>query len=238
MEMKKISPIMRRRMLLDMEEKGLSDKEIREKYSIADNRTLRKHLGLAEREREAREARIKILAENQAQHLAEIRNTIEQWKDILRIPWFDCISFETSSRPAQSLELNPLFKSLKEHLPSATLWRDYSVWQEKVEGYIDGCKKLLGEIQHDAKNSPDPEIRKIASDIGARHSVQALALTKPLHDMMAKYKAKAERQFKGSWDEIMALEEKLRTSLQEILLRRDYIVYTCRLCPGQLRPLR
>jgi hypothetical protein len=238
MEMKKISSLMRRRMLLDMEEKGLSDKEIREKYGIADNRTLRKHLGLAEREREAREARIKILAENQAQHLVEIRNTIEQWRDILITPRFNFISFETSSRPAQGLELNPLFKSLEEHLPFPTLWRDYLTWQEKVESYIDGCKKLLEETQHDARNSPDPEIRKIAGDIGARHTVEALALTKPLHDMIAKYKTKAENQFKGSWDEIMALEEKLRASLQEVLLRRDYIVYTCRLCPGQLRPLR
>ena len=70
--------LIRRRMLLDMEEKGLSDKEIREKYGIADNRTLRKHLGLAEKEREVREARIKILSDNQTEHLAEIRTTIEQ----------------------------------------------------------------------------------------------------------------------------------------------------------------
>ena len=76
--MKTISSLIRRRMLLDLEEKGLSDKELKEKYNIADNRTLRKHLGLAEKEREAKEARIKILAENQAQHLAEISNQRRQ----------------------------------------------------------------------------------------------------------------------------------------------------------------
>jgi len=31
------------------------------------------------------------------------------------------------------------------------------------------------------------------------------------------------------------LETKLQDSLEEILLRRDYIMYTCRFCPGQLR---
>ena len=34
------------------------------------------------------------------------------------------------------------------------------------------------------------------------------------------------------------LEPKIKDSLQEILLRRDYIMYTCKLCPGQPRLLR
>jgi len=225
-------------MLLDMEEKGLSDKEIREKYGIADNRTLRKHLGLAEKEREVREARIRILADNQAEHLAEIRTTIEQWKDTLETPWFGAISFERGSRSAGGLEHNPLFNSLREHLPFPTLWRDYSSWTEKVENYIDSCKKLLEETRKEAENSPDPEINKIASEIGSVHTVEALALTKPLHEMMRQYKAKAESQLTPLSDDIRALGDKLRNSLQGILLRRDYIVYTCRLCPGQVRQLR
>jgi len=236
--MKKISALMRRRMLLDLEEKGLSDKELKERYRIADNRTLRKHLGLAEKEREAREARVRILADNQAEHLAEIRTIIEQWKNSLVIPWFGTISFETGARPTEGLEHNLLFSSLREHLPFPTLWRDYSAWKEKMENYIDGCKRLLEETQEEAKNSPDPEINKIAGDIGSIQTVEALALTKPLHEMMVKYRAKAECQFKPSLDEIRTLGEKLTESLQEILLRRDYIVYTCKLCPGQLRPLR
>ena len=61
----KISQQMRRGMLLDLEEKGMSHKELKIKYGISDNRTLKKHLDLAEREREARQARIKILADNQ-----------------------------------------------------------------------------------------------------------------------------------------------------------------------------
>jgi len=236
--MKKISSLIRRRMLLDMEEKGLSDKEIREKYGIADNRTLRKHLGLAEKERDVREARIKILADNQAQHLAEIRTTIEQWKGSLATPWFGAISLETEPSPTGVLEGNPLFKCLKEHLPFPTLWRDYSSWKEKVENYIDSCKKLLEETRQEAEKSKDPEIKKIAADIGSVSTTEALALVKPLHEMMTKYRTGAESQLKPLSNEIKTLGDKLRDSLQEILLRRDYIIYTCKLCPGQLRPLR
>lgn len=236
--MKTISSLIRRRMLLDLEEKGLSDKELKEKYNIADNRTLRKHLGLAEKEREAKEARIKILADNQAQHLAEIRTTIEQWNNTLKTPWFGKISFETESRPAGDFEHNPLFRSLREHLPFPTLWRDYSSWTDKVEKYINDCKSLLEETRQEAINSPDPEINKIASDIGSIQTAEAIALVKPLQEIMKRYREKVESQLTPLLDEIRSLEEKLRASLQEILLRRDYIVYTCKLCPGQLRPLR
>jgi hypothetical protein len=236
--MKKISPQMRHRMLLDSEEKGLSDKELREKYGITDNRTLRKHLGLAEREREVKEARIRILADNQSQHLAEIRSIIEQWKNSLGTPGFPAISLETESRPTGGLEHNLLFGSLREHLPFPSLWRDYTIWADKVENYIDSCKKLLKEIQEEAKNSSDPEINKIAGRIGSVHTVTAFVVPLALGEMMGRYRAKAESQLTVLSDEIRALGDKLGDSLQKILLRRDYIVYTCRLCPGQARLLR
>jgi hypothetical protein len=238
MEMKKISVLMRRRMLLDLEEKGLSDKELKEKYGIADNRTLRKHLGLAEKEREVREARIRILADNLAQHLAEIRNIVEQWRNSLETPWFGTISFETDPRPTRDLEQNLLFVSLREHLPFPTLWRDYLTWANKVESYIDACKKFLEETRQEAKNSPDPEIKKIADDIGTASTARAVSLTKPLADVVVGYRAKAELQLTTLSDEINTLRDKLVGYLEEILLKRDYIVYTCRLCPGQARLLR
>ena len=81
-------------------------------------------------------------------------------------------------------------------------------------------------------------VSKMGSDIGSIQTAEAIALVKPLHEMMKRYRAKVESQLTPLLDEIRSLEEKLRASLQEVLLRRDYIVYTCRLCPGQLRPLR
>jgi len=203
-----------------------------------DNRTLRKHLGLAEKEREVREARIRILADNQAEHLAEVRAIIEEWKGSLETPWFGTISFERGSRSTEGLERNLLFNSLREHLPFPILWRDYSSWTEKVDNYIDSCKKFLEETRKEAENSPDPKIKKIASDIGSANTVEAYALAEPLHGMMKQYKAKAESQLTPLSDDIRALGDSLRNTLQEILLRRDYIIYTCRLCPGQVRQLR
>ncbi len=40
------------------------------------------------------------------------------------------------------------------------------------------------------------------------------------------------------FNQLEALMPKVHESLQEILLRRDYIMYTCRMCPGQPRLLR
>ncbi|MBA7574805.1 hypothetical protein ES708_16620 [subsurface metagenome] len=39
-------------------------------------------------------------------------------------------------------------------------------------------------------------------------------------------------------DDLHNLEPKIHNSLEEILLRRDYILYTCNLCPGKPRLLR
>jgi len=40
------------------------------------------------------------------------------------------------------------------------------------------------------------------------------------------------------FDDLHYLEPKIHNSLEEILLRRDYILYTCNLCPGEPRLLR
>lgn len=56
------------------------------------------------------------------------------------------------------------------------------------------------------------------------------------------YKAVSDRLFDSEGlririilRELRLLESKIRTSLQEILIKHDYINYTCRLCPGQAR---
>lgn len=40
------------------------------------------------------------------------------------------------------------------------------------------------------------------------------------------------------FDDLRYLETKIHNYLEEILLRRDYILYTCNLCPGEPRLLR
>jgi len=40
------------------------------------------------------------------------------------------------------------------------------------------------------------------------------------------------------FEDLNYLETKIRNSLEEILLRRDYILYSCDLCPGKPRLLR
>jgi len=40
------------------------------------------------------------------------------------------------------------------------------------------------------------------------------------------------------FDDLRYLETKIHNHLEEILLRRDYILYTCGLCPGKPRLLR
>lgn len=57
------------------------------------------------------------------------------------------------------------------------------------------------------------------------------------------YKALSDRILKSElannlvvmFSELKALEPKIRDSLREALLKRDYIMYTCRFCPGQPR---
>ena len=57
------------------------------------------------------------------------------------------------------------------------------------------------------------------------------------------YKALSDRILKSEmannlvvmFGELKALEPKIRASLSEVLLKRDYIMYTCRFCPGQTR---
>lgn len=229
---------------------GCSDAEILKKYEESkkhgklgsmpyrtDVRFIRQRRKEYEAARKILEGHLKrqvdpIAARAKEEHLAEIRSLIEEWRNRLDTSWFGTISFETPSRPMQDLEHNPLFSSLEEHLPFPNLWQDYSVWTAKMENYVDGCKELLKNTRQEAKTSQDPETMKIADDIGRASTAEALALTEPLAEMMRRYGTKAKSQFAPLLDEIRALRDKLRDSLQEILLSRGYIMYTCKRCPG------
>jgi hypothetical protein len=289
----KISQQMRRGMLLDLEEKGMSYKELKTKYGISDNRTLKKHLNLAEREREVRQARIKILADNQAEHLGQVRQLIENWKAGIRtqpvtIPTSTMLQF------FQSIQSNLLFNSLKSHLPFPAFWKQYSDWDAKYRLYIADCEKLRYQIQQIAISETKLNFR---DDISKTHLSRKL-IEWVLNHVQYKLDKKAAENVEFRWhtykiqmekspaeagtlvalgygelltvvgehesepkfyenkcrvilsliletetvanlstlfDDLHNLETKIQNSLEEILLRRDYIIYTCKFCPGQLR---
>ena len=145
---KKLNPYDRRK-LLEARDKGLSNSEMKRRFGITDDRTLRRHLELAEKEQDPRVARIEILKEAIRDHLAELRQLIENWKAGFRIPSVtDPLSTMTSSM--EFPHSNRLFACLKDHLPFPTLWRDYNQWEAKYRSYIDNCDKLREEIQREA----------------------------------------------------------------------------------------
>jgi hypothetical protein len=222
-----------REKLLEAREQDLTDAELKSRFGIRDDRTLKRHLKLAEQEHEAKLVKVEILKDALSAHLAEIRALVERWKSSLKTPPPGGIYFNMQ-HPTATVESDPLFGCLRQHLPFPTLWRDYSIWANKVQDHIQDRQKLMKEIAGEAKGSVS---EGILNQWGTESMTKALRLTGPLSQMMTKYKQSAESdmQLKRLLGELKALEAKLHDSLQEILLRRDYIMYTCKLCPGQPR---
>jgi hypothetical protein len=288
---KKLNPYNRRK-LLEARERGLSDSEIKKQVGITDDRTLRRHLKLAEQEQEGRVVKTEILREALRDHLAEIRQLIENWKAGIRIQPIDVhlamASFVTSNR---------LFGSLKTHLPFPPLWRDYNQWEAKYKSYIANCQKLREEIQKQATTrmkldfAPDTsesshftsglrdwifasvrdklegkDVKKVEfywSDLkisvkgGVLEGKLMFVERRELLAIINQSEINTEFYEKGCQalldsclssetvanlstllDDLHNLEPKIHNSLEEILLRRDYILYTCKLCPGEPRLLR
>jgi len=287
-----------RRKLLEARGRGLSNSEIKRQFGITDDRTLRRHLQLAEQEQGARTVKAEILKEALTDHLAEIRQLIENWKAGIRIQPVDVhpdamvgsITFIQSSR---------LFGSLKSHLPFPSLWRDYNQWEAKYKSYITNCQKLREEIQNQATKQMKLDFASDSSDFShftagftywILDHVQNKLERKDMRKVSFRWKdlkisvegnvregkqlfaGPKEREIleiinqpdinTGFYEEeckavldfclsggivaelstlfadLNALEPKIHNSLEEILLRRDYILYTCNLCPGKPRLLR
>lgn len=283
-----------RRKLLEARGRGLSNSEIKGQFGITDDRTLRRHLQLAEQEQEARAVKTEILKEALRDHLAEVRQVIENLKAGIRIEPVNVhlamASFVTSSR---------LFSSLKSHLPFPSLWRDYNQWETKYKSYVASCQELQKEIRKrattqmkldftpDTSNSPhftsgfmrwivyhvqdklegkdmkEAEFHWQDLRISVKGSVlegkqmfdhprgEELLEIINQPDIDTKF---YEKECKALIDfclsseivtnlstllaDLHNLEPKIHNSLEEILLRRDHILYTCNLCPGRPRLLR
>ena len=270
-----------RKKLFEAQLGGDSNSDIKRKFGIKDDRTLFRHLKLAEQEEQARLVKVEIIKDALLDHYAEIRVLIEQWENTSRIPRPDEVYPGTSS-PMDAIEANPIFIPLRDHLPFPTLWHNYFVYMKKLDDYIAGCNKLReevaktvnnwNEVKDVLENVAQPMLRKIAegeSDskikpykfIASEHSnypdqtminAEGIPIFTVSKEIDSAY---IEKQYQDYSDALLAgetgtnlvalsgelkndLEPKIKDSLQEILLRRDYIMYTCRLCPGQPRLLR
>jgi len=294
---KKLNPYDRRK-LLEARDKGLSNSEMKRRFGITDDRTLRRHLELAEKEQDPRVARTEILKEAIRDHLAELRQLIENWKAGFRIPFVtDPLSTMTSSM--EFPHSNRLFACLKDHLPFPTLWRDYNQWEAKYRSYIDNCDKLREEIQREATTQT---LLDFMDDNVTLSHLSSQFIDWILRQVEYKLQKGSEGRFEFRWkyykveidkqpaevkqmfvypggqtflkifgqhevnnefyekecrellylivkggtvanllalfEDLRYLETKIHNYLEEILLRRDYILYTCDLCPGKPRLLR
>jgi len=284
-----------RRRLLEARESGLTDSAIKARFGITDDRTLRRHLKLAEQEQEIRLVKTEILKKALGDHLAELRQLIENWKagiGIQAVTTFpsvmtDCMAFPHSNR---------LFGCLKSHLPFPMFWRDYNQWETKYRLYIDNCAKLQEEIQREATTQTQLDFKDDSANLP---HLSSQLIDWILRQVEYKLQKKSERGFEFNWkyfkveidkqpteirqmrvypggqtllevlaqhevnnefyekkcrellyfclksgtvanlstllDDLHNLEPKIHNSLEEILLRRDYILYTCDLCPGKPR---
>lgn len=240
-----------------------------------------RHLKLAEQEEQTRLVKVGIIKDALLDHHAEIRALIDQWKNNFKTPRPDEVYPGTIS-PVDTIKANPIFISLRDHLPFPTLWRNYLVYVKKLDDYIAGCNNLREEVAKKVKNwngvkdvlenVAQPILRKIAegesdnklkpyefkpseqSNYPDKTVINADGI--PIFTVSKETdSAYIEKQYQDYSEALLAgetgtnlvalfselkndLEPKIKDSLQEILLRRDYIMYTCKLCPGQPRLLR
>ena len=266
-----------RKKMFEAREKGLSDAQIKAQFGIKDKRTLDRAMKLAQQEQQISVVRLQILKDALVDHLGEIRSLIEEWLGHLRVPLPGEIR-ELTLSPASDLENYPLFGSLREHLPVPTLWRAYSIWANKVNEYVNLCKKVTEQCSQEVgklegvRRTTDSFARpilellnnKIEGKTVKNHKFERKqyfkeesgermldfeTLTVDGHEVLEatralaytdQYKALSDRILKSEmannlvvmFGELKALEPKIRASLSEVLLKRDYIMYTCRFCPG------
>ena len=270
-----------RKKLLEAQLGGESNSDLKRKFGIKDDRTLVRHLKLAEQEDQSRVVKVEIIKDALLGHYAEIRALIDQWKNTPRTPRPDEVYPGTVS-PVDTIKANPIFISLRDHLPFPVLWKTHLVYVKKLDDYIAGCNKLRKEVEKKVKswngvedvleNVAQPILRIIAEGESAiklkpyefKPSEQSNYPDKtvinvedlPIFTVSKETDpAYIKKQYQDYSQTLLAgetgtnlvalfselkndLEPKIKDSLQEILLRRDYIMYTCKLCPGQPRLLR
>ncbi|MCJ7744623.1 MAG: hypothetical protein MUO99_08745 [Dehalococcoidales bacterium] len=272
----------RKEMIKDRN-RGLTDTEIKSKFGITDDRTLKRHLRLGEQEEEARSVKIEILKDALTSHLAEICRLMEQWRRAVMVPLIYEISNETVSQ-THRFESDALFGSLKEHVPSPTLWRRYGIWRNQLQTFVTEYEQLKQAVEEEAgkwgisrlfKESPSaPILKRLNEKVKGRepkaHGFEKSVEHEYVHGKavrefeillvdglttveandalpyQAKYQELSDRiagsttaaDLINQYNDLKSAGTKIDEYLWQILVRHDYIMYTCKLCPGQTRLLR
>ena len=272
----------RKEMIKDRN-RGSTDAEIKSKFRITDDRTLKRHLRLGEQEEEARSVKIEILKDALTSHLAEIHRLMEQWFRAVMVPLIYEVPLETVSQ-THLFESDALFGSLKEHVPSPTLWRNHADWHNKLQEFVNGYEQLKKDMEEEAekwgilrlvtKSFSTPILKRLHEKImeqepkahGFEKSVEheyvqrkavrefEILLVDGLKTVEANDALAYQAQYQelsdrivgsaaaadliNQYNDLKGAGTKIDEYLRQILLRRDYIMYTCKLCPGQTRLLR
>jgi hypothetical protein len=139
-----------RKELMKTRNEGLSDSELKSKFGLKDDRTLKRLIRMGEQEEEARSVKAKIMEGALINHYDEIGNVLKMLQTTVRIPMIYEVSTETTQRKS-IVESNVLFKSTKKHLPNASLWRNYSDWVNNLETFVNNYNHLKKDIEDKAE---------------------------------------------------------------------------------------
>lgn len=159
-KMSKIMDYYARKKLIADRDGGLTHSALKDKYGITDDRTLKKHLMLAEQEEEARAVKFSILKDALTGHLNEIRALIEQLQSTVKVPLIYEIFANTVAK-RDSLESNELFSAIKAHIPAPALWRNYATWNDQLQEFVTEYEQLKIAIQ---KEAADWLVRRVVTE--------------------------------------------------------------------------
>ncbi len=81
------------------------------------------------------------LEEAQREHLDEIAELTNRWKGSLYVPQFNEVEMGTEC-PTSKVVANPLFSTMKRHLPIPVLWREWRSYEDYITEYLKIAKDI------------------------------------------------------------------------------------------------
>lgn len=141
---KKINYFVRKK-ILESQRAGSSNTDLKREFNIKDNRTLTRHLKMAEQEEQLRTVQIDIIKQAIEAHHKDIHKLIQQWKTNMRTHRPDEI-YPSVVIPNKDLKDDPIFPCLKDHLPDRKLWFAYSEYERMLEELFNQCLDLRVQV--------------------------------------------------------------------------------------------